>query len=112
MRAANDGLRFLLELSALAAVAYWGWSEHGGIWRWVLVVAAPLAVAALWGNTIAPKAKRRVGDPWRLVVELLVFGGAVAALLAAGQPTLAIVLGAAVLLHLALTFVLGQRGSR
>ena len=43
MRPPNDGLRFLLELSALAAVAYWGWSEHGSVWRWVLVVAAPLA---------------------------------------------------------------------
>ena len=109
MRPANDGLRFLLELSALAAVAYWGWSEHGGVWRWVLVVAAPLAIAVVWGNTIAPKAKRRVHDPWRLVVELLVFGSAVAALLDADQPVLAIVLGSAVALHLALTFALGQR---
>jgi hypothetical protein len=112
VRAANDGLRFSLELCALAAVAYWGWSEHGGVWRWVLVVAAPLAVAVLWGNTIAPKAKRRVGDPWRLAVELLVFGGAVAALLDAGQRTLGIVLAVAVALHLALTFVLGQREPR
>ena len=110
MRAANDGLRFTLELCALAAVAYWGWSEHGGVWRWLLVAAAPLVVALLWGNTIAPKAKRRVGDPWRLAVELLVFGGAVAALVDADQPVLAIVLGSAVVLHLALTFVLGQRG--
>jgi hypothetical protein len=109
MRAANDVLRFSLELCALAAVAYWGWSEHGGVWRWVLVVAAPLAVAVLWGNTIAPKARRRVADPWRLLVELLVFGSAVAALLDADQPVLAITLGAAVAVHLALTFPLGQR---
>jgi hypothetical protein len=112
MRAANDGLRFSLELCALAAVAYWGWSEHGGVWRWVLVVAAPLAVTLLWGETSAPKARRRVGDPWRLVVELIVFGGAVAALLNADQPVLAIVLGSAVALHLALTFALGQREPR
>jgi len=43
------------------------------------------------------------------VVELLVFGGAVAALLAAGQTALGIALGVAVLVHLTLTFVLGQR---
>ena len=109
MRPANDGLRFVLELCALAAVAYWGWSEHGGIWRWLLVIAAPLAVAVLWGNTIAPKAKRRVDDPWRLAVELLVFGAATAALVAAGQPTLAIAFAGAVALHLLLTFALGQR---
>ena len=109
MRPANLGLRFLLELCALAAVAYWGWSEHGGVWRWVLVVAAPLAIALLWGRWVAPKAKARVGDPWKLLLELLVFGAAVAALAAAGQPVLGIVLGAATLLNLALTFASDQR---
>ena len=111
MRPANDGLRFLLELSTLAAVAYWGWSETGGAWRWVLVVAAPAAVALVWGQTVAPKARRRVGDPWRLVVELVVFGSGVAALVDADQRALAIVLAGAVAIHLALTFVLGQRES-
>lgn len=109
MRAANDVLRFSLELCALAAVAYWGWSEHGGVWRWVLVVAAPLAMALLWGNTIAPKSRRDVRDPWRLVVELLVFVGAFAALLDADRPVLAIIFGSAAAVHLALTFPLGQR---
>jgi hypothetical protein len=109
VRPANDVLRFLLELSALAAVAYWGWSEHGGVWRWVLVLAAPLAIALVWGRWVAPKAKVRVGDPWKLVLELLVFGSAVAALAAAGQPVLAVVLAAATVLHLGLSFGLGQR---
>jgi len=109
VRPANDGLRFLLELSALAAVAYWGWSEHAGLWRWVLVMAAPLAIAFLWGKTIAPKAKRRVRDPWRLVVELLVFGSAGAALLDADQSALAIAFSCATVLHLVLTFALDQR---
>jgi Protein of unknown function (DUF2568) len=109
MRAANDGLRFVLELSALAAVAYWGWSEHGGVWRWVLVVAAPLSIALLWGRWVAPKAKARVGDPWKLLLELGVFGSAVAALADADQPALAIGMGVATLVHLALTFALGQR---
>jgi Protein of unknown function (DUF2568) len=31
---ANDGLRFLLEVSALAALAYWGFEESVGYtWR-------------------------------------------------------------------------------
>jgi len=109
VRAANLGLRFLLELSALAAVAYWGWSEHEGVWRWVLVVAAPLAVAVVWGQWVAPKARARVGDPWKLLLELIVFGSAVAALAGADQPVLAIVLAVATLVHLGLTFVFGQR---
>jgi uncharacterized protein DUF2568 len=108
-RAANDGLRFFLELSALAAVAYWGWSEHAGVWRWVLVVAGPLAIALVWGQWVAPKARIRARDPWKLLLELLVFGSAVAALAGAGGPVLAIMLAAATLLHLSLTFALGQR---
>ena len=66
--------------------------------------------AAVWGRFIAPKAKTPVGDPWRLALELLVFGSAVAALLDAEVTVLAIVLGAAAALHLALTFPLKQRG--
>jgi hypothetical protein len=109
LRAANDGLRFFLELSALAAVAYWGWSEHGGILRWALVVAAPLAIALIWGRWVAPKAKHPAVDPARLGLEALVFGSAVAALLDADEPVQAAILGAAAVLHLALTFPLGQR---
>jgi hypothetical protein len=78
LRAANDGLRFFLELSALAAVAYWGWSEHDGVLRWLLVVAAPLAIALVWGWWVAPKAKRPATDPARPGLEVLVFGSAVA----------------------------------
>jgi Protein of unknown function (DUF2568) len=30
---ANLGLRFLLELGALAAVGYWGWQTADGVFR-------------------------------------------------------------------------------
>jgi hypothetical protein len=109
VRAANDALRFFLELSALAAVAYWGWSEFDGALRWILVVAAPLAVAVVWGRWMAPKSNRRVGDPWRLVIEVVIFGGAALALFDADQSTQAVVMAAATAVHLALTFALGQR---
>jgi len=109
LRPANDAVRFFLELSALAAVAYWGWTEPHGALRWVLVVAAPLAVSVVWGRWMAPRSTKRVVDPWRLIIELLVFGSAVAALARADQPTLAVVLAAATAVHLALTFALGQR---
>ena len=109
VRAANDGLRFFLELSALAAVAYWGWSEHDGVLRWVLVVAAPLAIALVWGRWVAPKAKHPAVDPARLGLEVLVFGSAVAALVDADELVQAVILAVAAAVHLALTFLLGQR---
>jgi hypothetical protein len=42
-------------------------------------------------------------------MEVLIFGGAVAALLASGHAELALVLGVLVGGHLGLTFALGQR---
>ncbi len=104
MRAANDGLRFVLELCALAALGYWGYGVS-----YALMVLAPVGAAVLWGAFVAPKARWHPGDPWRLLLELAVFGSGVAALAAAGQGVLAALFGVVVAAHLALTFPLGQR---
>ena len=101
-RAANDVLRFCLELSSLAGLAVWGWRTGPTGVNVVLAVAAPLAAAALWGAFVAPRAPRHPRDPWRLLLEVAVFA-------AAGLETVGIVLGLAVVLHLAATFLLGQR---
>jgi hypothetical protein len=110
VRAANDVLRFALELSMLGALGYAGYElAGGGAAGVVAALAAPVAAAALWGTLLAPKSSRRVRDPRRLVAELCLFGAAVAGLAAAGSVALAVVLGAAVAAHIALTFALGQR---
>jgi hypothetical protein len=109
---ANDGLRFLLELAALASLAYWGFADHGGVVQWLLGLGAPLVAAAVWGRFVAPKASHPTVDPVRLVLEVAVFGAGVVALGVAGQTALAIVLGVLVVVHLALTFALGQRPGR
>ncbi len=106
---ANYGLRFLLELAALGSMAYWGFSEHGGVVQWVLGLGLPLLAAGVWGRFVAPKASQPTTDPQRLLLELLVFGSGVVALVAADQPLLAVVLGALVVVHLGPTFGLEQR---
>ena len=83
-RAANDVLRFLLELLALAGLA-------------------------LWGSFVAPKAQRHPGDPWRLLLEAVVFGAGALAFAGAGLEGVAVALGVLSALHLAATFPLGQR---
>jgi hypothetical protein len=89
----NLGLRFGLELCALAALAYGGWHVPGAVWVRVLVaVALPLAAAVVWGRWVAPKASRPLSDPLRLVPEWVVFGGAAVALIGTGHPVLAGVL--------------------
>jgi hypothetical protein len=109
MGGANDGLRFLLELSGLAALAFWGFRVADGVLQWVLGLGAPLAFAVVWALFMAPRAASRTEDPVRLVLEVLLFGAACVALATADRPRLAVVLAAAVAVHLALTFALGQR---
>src|ERR687890_101899 len=89
MRAINLVLRFVLEVCALAALAYGGWHVPGPLWsRLVLAVLLPLVAAVAWGRWVAPKASHPVPDPLRLVPEWCVFGGAAIALAAANRVAL------------------------
>ena len=89
MRPALLALRFLLELAALAAVAWWGAgvSVAAGI-------LAPIAFAVLWGLFVAPKAKIALPPPSRLAVELVLWTLAAAALAAAWTPAAGAAFGA------------------
>ena len=88
LRAANLGLRFLLELAAVVAVAYWGYEAGEGAARWFLAVAAPAVVIVLWGAFVAPKRLIDLPAPVRLGIELGVWTAAALALWAAGQEAL------------------------
>jgi Protein of unknown function (DUF2568) len=91
LRGANLALRFLLELSAIAAVVYWGFEAGSGIWGWFLAVGAAALVLVVWALFISPKATIELERPLRLVLEFTVFGAAAVALAAAGQVVLAVV---------------------
>ncbi len=108
----NDVLRFVLELAALAALAYWGFSEFDGVAQWLIGLGAPLLVAVVWGTFMSPKASHPVVDPVRFLIEFAVFGSGVAAMFAADVPVLGVVFALLAGLHLALTFALGQRSAR
>jgi hypothetical protein len=99
LQALNLGLRFLLELAALAAVAYWALRTQTGAPRVVLAVAAPVALAVVWGLFAAPKAPLKGGLGFQLAVEALVFGAATAALFLAGRPVWGVAYAALVVLN-------------
>ena len=89
MRAFHLALRFVLEMCALAALAYGGWQVPGPAWLRVLAaVGLPVVAAVGWGRWVAPKASHPIPDPLRLVPEWFVFGGASLALLVTGHPVL------------------------
>jgi len=107
----NLALRFLLELGALASLAYWGWQTRGSVAvRILLTVVTPLVAALIWGRFVGPKASHRLEDPVRAAVEIGFFGGAAVALLAAGATTIGVVFAIAAAVSLVLMFLFGQRG--
>ena len=90
-KSANLLVRFLLELLALGALCYWGFtSVENIVARVILGVGAPLLAAVVWGLFVAPKAAIPLNMPLRLVPEILVFGSAVLALFDTGHPVLGI----------------------
>ncbi len=92
----NLAARFACEMAALAALAVWG-AQVGDdpAVKVLLGLTAPLLLAAVWAMWVAPRASRRLPDPARAGVEVVVFGAAVAGLLDAGHPVFAVVLGVA-----------------
>ena len=99
MRTAALALRFALELALLGALVYAGVRLAGGFAGWALGLLAAAAAGVVWGLFISPRARHRVPTPARLAIEAGLFAVAVAGLLAAGHPVLAVILGALYLAH-------------
>jgi archaellum biogenesis protein FlaJ (TadC family) len=86
-------VRFLLELAAFGALAWWGIRSGETMAVKVLLGAgAPLAMAVVWGAFIAPKASFAVPAPVHLALQLTVLAAAAGALVAIQEHTAAEVL--------------------
>ena len=81
------GVRFACEIAAVVAVVWWGWPVVG--------IIAGAVVILLWGAWVAPKSRRRLPDPARILLELVIFGAATAAFVSVGQTVVAIVFAVA-----------------
>jgi hypothetical protein len=108
LRALSLGLKFLLELAAFAAFAYWGATTADGVVAVVPAIVAPSVAIALWALFAAPRSGRRLATAPRIVLELVVFALAVVALFAAGARTAAIVMAVLVVTSTVLLSVLDQ----
>lgn len=110
MRAANDVLRFLLELAALVAIAAWGWHlELTWPLRLLLAAGMPVLSASIWGQFVAPRAPRYAGPLGRLSVEAGLFGGASLCLAGDGRPQAAAVFALLAAVNTVLVHVWGPR---
>ena len=103
MRAANLALRFVLELCALAAVAWWGWTVNVA-----LGVALPLAVVVVWGAFISPKARFQVPQAVWYGLQAIIFGAAALALAAVWSTAAGIVFALVVAANLGLLAIVDR----
>ena len=89
-------VRFLTEVALVAGLAIAGARLGDGVVFTILdAVLLPLAAAALWGMFIAPRARRRLAEPARIIVEIALFGGTGLVLLLSGLPVTGIVIAVA-----------------
>ena len=119
----NLAIRSLIEIGALVAIGYWGFSEHTGLWRFLLGIGLPIIAAIAWGTFAVPgdpsrsgKAPVPVPGGLRLVLELSLFGLAAWALHSADRPLLALILAGLTVAHYAISYdraawLLRQKGT-
>ncbi len=107
----NLALRFVLEILALVAVGYWGWTAGADALRYVLAIGLPLVAAILWGTFRVPDAPPDFAPApvpvpgWlRLLLELGLFGFATWGLFDAGATTAAWILGGVVLIYYVVSY--------
>ena len=74
----------------------------------LISIGAPLLAAIYWGLFISPKATFSLGLAVKLVLEIIVFALAIAALYISGQHLLAIIFAIAAIVSRALLFILPQ----
>lgn len=97
-------LVFLSELTALAALGYWGFHVPKGMpLKLVLGIGTPLVVAVIWGLFLAPRAVFPVDLPIKMLLKLMVFAISAWALHAAGHAQVALYFFIAALLLLFIT---------
>lgn len=90
LKGTNLGIRFLLELSMLAAVGYWGFHTQSSWANKILFgIGLPLLIAVIWGIFMAPKSTHRLSGIPFTVMDFILLGSGAVALYASGQRTLA-----------------------
>ncbi len=107
----NLAVRFLLEIAALVAMGYWGWTQNEGGWRWLLAIGLPFVAVVLWGTFAVPNDPSRSGKApvptpgmIRLILELAIFALAVTLLIASQRLSAGVTLAVITIIHYAISY--------
>jgi hypothetical protein len=90
LKGINLGVRFLLEMSMLAAIGYWGFKTHSS-WPMKILfgIGLPILMAVIWGYFMAPRSTHRLSGVPFTVMDIILLGSGAVALYASGQTSLA-----------------------
>ncbi|MEV1037558.1 DUF2568 domain-containing protein [Streptomyces sp. NPDC050204] len=106
----NEAVAFVVELAALAALAWWGFATGGGMAGQLLLgVGAPVVAAVVWGMFAAPRARFRPPLVGVLVVKAVVLGCGVYAVHAVGHSVGAVFFGVVVVVNTGLAETFRRR---
>jgi len=106
-------IRFIVELLGIVAVAYWGWQTGPeGIGRILLAVGAAVALIVVWAFVVAPNAENPLNQQVRDIIGTVLLLVAAGGLAAAGQPRLAIVFAAFIVIDWLAMVVIGPDASQ
>ena len=107
----NLAVRFLLELVGLYAFGLWGWTQHAGILRYLLVIGLPVLAATLWGTFRVPadasangKAPVPVAGWLRFLLEVVFFTSAAWCLFDAGAVHAGYIFSGIALIHYLISY--------
>lgn len=106
MNQINLLLRFSLEVAALIVLGLFAWTHFNGYIRFVLTLVLPIAVMVIWSVFAVPDDPSRSGQTviavngmTRLIIELLIFAAAVAALYFSHLKTASFIFFCLIMLH-------------
>ncbi|MED1923014.1 YrdB family protein [Bacillus velezensis] len=99
-------LRFALEIAALICIGVFAWSHFNGFLRYVLTLVLPIVAMLIWTVFAVPNDPSRSGQTViavngviRLIIELLIFAIAVAAIYFSDLKTVSIIFFCLIILH-------------
>lgn len=91
LKGINLTVAFLVELAAIAALGYWGFTEGPNtLAKFALGLGAPALAIVVWAIFGAPKSSMQLQGAAYLALQAVVFGAGALALVAAGQKWLGI----------------------
>jgi hypothetical protein len=100
---------FLLEVALLIIAGYWGFQQGENVlMKYVFAIILPVFIAILWGIFAAPKSKKRLKNPFRIIFKLTLFSLAVFFSYQMGLLLLAIIIAIITCINLVMAFVFLQ----